>query len=178
MTKAPIDWQDLLQKDEEILWQGTPRAEFEIHRKHLRNGVVWGIIAVCLFVIAVSLEQGNSVKTQMVITALILFGLAIYVSIGQMFLYRTQLKRTTYAITNKRALILSGENKCQQIQHDTEITATTKAAISGAKSDTLSFWQACDNPGDEYDGSGVQFAQLNDADQAHKTFEQALKANK
>ncbi len=177
MSKTDFGWQTFLQKNEEILWQGAPKARLEIHRKHLRNGATWSIIAICMIVIAISLEQGGGVKPQMLITGFILFGVAIYASIGQIFLRRAQLRRTRYAITNKRVLSLLSKINGQKIHHDIAIGVQTAAALSNATPDTLSFWLADENPGDEYDGRGLQFFQLENANQVLDVFRQAIDDN-
>ena len=182
MNKSDFDWtdfdgQEILHEGEEILWQGAPKARLETHRRHLRNGAVWSIIAICIIVIAISLEQGGNVKTQMLVAASALFGVAIYASVGQMFLRRAQLKRTRYAITNKRVLSLETKANGKKIHHDIVIDQTTTAALSAAEPDTLSFWLADENPGDKYDGRGLQFVQLENANQVLDVFRQAIDDN-
>ena len=159
--------------DETLLWQGHPEARLQAPRGNIRNAIVWGIIAICLFIIFLRLNHSNSVKLQMGLAAAALLIYAFYISVGKMFLSRAVLRRTSYAITSKRALSLQTGFNGGRAQYNIMLNHGTKAAVDGVQGDTLSFWLIKENPTDEYDGTGLQFAQITDAEQALEAYKTA-----
>ena len=83
------------------------------------------------------------------------------------------MRRTSYAITSKRALSLQTGFNGGRAQYNIMLNDGTKAAIGGPQDDTLSFWLIEENPADEYDGTGLQFEQIADAEQALQAYKAA-----
>ena len=159
--------------DETLLWQGHPEARLQLPRGNIRNAVVWGIIAICLFIVFLRLDYSSSVKLQMGLATAALLIYALYISVGKMYLSRAVLRRTSYAITSKRALSLQTGFNGGRAQYNIMLNDGTKAAIGGPQDDTLSFWLIEENPTDEYDGTGLQFEQIADAAKALSAYKTA-----
>ncbi|PIE16518.1 MAG: hypothetical protein CSA68_02285 [Rhodobacterales bacterium] len=155
--------------DETLLWQGQPQAGLRFLRHDIRNGIVWAVIAGCLF--WVSLKVGHS--TQLLLAALAFGVFAAYLGIGRAVLRRAGLARTAYAITDKRALSLQSGPFGVRRQQNIQISPDTRAEIDGEQGDRLSFWLHSENPEPHYDGRGLQFLQLQSAQQVLHAFEQA-----
>lgn len=102
MTKAPIDWQDLLQKDEEILWQGQPYTSVVLRKRHILPAIV-GLIMIALGIISIykSLQDGNYLW----LAGLVFAAIGVLALIAPPVISAIFLRNTWYTLSNKRAFI-------------------------------------------------------------------------
>ncbi len=155
-------WQDILQEDETLIWNGDPQQGFIFRRSE----ILFTPLAILLFVLAAAWEfyavstlatalQFNDlplwipvVLIFMTCTAFPFVLLGLFLLVGRFFYDRQRRMRTHYALTNRRVIILSGLFKKQracsvELQNIEKLSLHVHRNHTGSirfRSDTLLWW--------------------------------------
>jgi len=98
--------QILLNSNEKILWQGTPRQGIILEGGNICSMIAYIASAIWVFNIAIKATKNLSIFDIIIIISII-FSL-LYVTIGTLMIDASIRKRTTYTLTSQRILISVG----------------------------------------------------------------------
>lgn len=103
---SDFDWTPHLNEGEEVLWQGRPSSRLFVFRAYdgflLPFSVFFGLVGVAVTIL------GALNDVVMMAVGLIFLAVALYMGLGRFFVGQTRRKRTRYALTSQRALIVEG----------------------------------------------------------------------
>lgn len=105
---------DLIQNDEEILWQGKPKKSAFIWSKILQLlpiVLIWVLVDGCIIYAFIKTGAASQVSTFILIIFILFFVLhltPLWIWIGNIITSTAQYKNTEYVFTTKRIIIRSG----------------------------------------------------------------------
>ncbi len=131
------DFRAHLHKGERVLWQGRPVRKPPSAR-HIRSETALTLAVIAGLGWAYFALSGYPVPRLAIMGVLILLAAVLFLPlILAAIATRRYLRRTAYAITSKRALILSGKQLFAQ-----PLNANTRYRLSGKVPETLEIWDA------------------------------------
>lgn len=157
-NQAPLKVEDLLKKDEKILWKGTPkRASFIMQNSSnlIPISILWGCIDIGI-IVAILLTGSAAEMGPMAFVLIPFFAfhmMPVWICIGTIIKSSIKSKQIKYYITNKRIIEVSG--KVAYIKSELKISDITMSNIK------KSFWDKIFKVSDIYitanEGSMVLF---------------------
>jgi len=131
------DFRSHLHKGERVLWQGRP-VRLPPSTRHIRSEIALTFAVIAGLGWAYFALSGVPVPRLAIMGVLLMLAAALFLPlILAPIAARRYLRRTAYAITSKRALILSGERLYAQ-----PLNANTRFRLSGMVPETLEIWDA------------------------------------
>lgn len=120
---SDFDWTPHLNEGEEVLWQGRPSPRLFVFRAYdgflLPFSVFFGVVGGAVAIL------GALNDVVMMAVGLIFLAVALYMGLGRFLVSQTRRKRTCYALTSKRALMMEG-NKAPDAKALTSDLAITQ----------------------------------------------------
>ena len=132
MTKQGMDWDDILDADEYILWQGRPDPSMSLSE----IGPTTGLFGLFLLFSTVLWASATDEKWPMVVVHLPLAALLLYFGVLQK---PRQYRRTWYTLSNKRAYIATDLPFQGKRLKSYIITPNSPVALEGNAPHTVTF---------------------------------------
>lgn len=111
-SQKPKKIEELLVKDEKILWKGCPKKfSYTINKsiKFSAVAIIWGLIDFCIIYLAATVGNVDPIMWAILIPFFAIHLIPVWIWIGSIFKAAKEINRIKYAITNKRIIEMRGK---------------------------------------------------------------------
>ncbi len=175
---APSGLAAHLRPGEVLLWHGAPDAGLRLKpaREDIEAGL-WGLgatalLALLAWAIGAFGRLFPILRAGVVAALLALLALSLHPLLLKHRLLMHRLRRTRYALTNRRALVLTGTRRARLLS--LELRPDTQLALSEDTPPTLSLWHWPENAHRETLPEEIHFRYLSDPRTPHRIARQIL----